>query len=210
MTPPSSISRRARWGTAQPVAMISLTCSMPSTVPTTSIVSSASSVKSGAGAGNAVPSRITATTDTPVRVRIRASPIVFPAYGDHRLEAKPVDRQSLRHLDGDSPVRGPAVTRRGCLPVRCSRPRRAGPRPGKGQGPRHRSRIARGALCGAGSPRSGARTRLPARTASPRRGERSPRLRLISTSPFLTLPPPALSSGPWPKHHHWYVPARAG
>src|SRR3990172_3520804 len=80
-TPPSSRNNSAASRMDQPTRRILVTVSMPSAVPTTTRVSPGSIKKSGPGAGNATSPLRTATTETPVRVRIRASPIFLPAYG---------------------------------------------------------------------------------------------------------------------------------
>src|SRR5690606_16846942 len=56
-------------------------CSRPSAVPTVTRRSPAVSVKSGVGLGCTWPARITATTETPVRVRRAVSPSVRPSNG---------------------------------------------------------------------------------------------------------------------------------
>ena len=81
-TAPSSISSSAVCSTAdQPRFRILTALSSPSLVPTTTSRSPAVRMKSGIGLGCASPARITATTETPVRVRSAVSPSGRPSNG---------------------------------------------------------------------------------------------------------------------------------
>ena len=64
-------------------------------MPTHTSTSPLSRPKFGSGAGNGASLRITATIDTPVRVRNSPSPIVFPDDGDEGFEREPFDGQTL-------------------------------------------------------------------------------------------------------------------